>query len=428
MMNGGSTLLLTLCEPPSNDIVGLGRTKQPSMKRRNEDIGIQSCLSSNSEYALPSTKKLRRYVSTESRSSKLRWRPVLEDQQDGSLVSRHRMIKEGGEELESSEVTPMDTWYSKEEYKQMMLDQSLTVHIMRSLRFLAGEEVGIDYCDEIDSDYSRFDELIKKHQIDSEEYCERGLESYLSEERRNEVNASRKLHKLLVIGEYVRQGMLGTSDPELVRNVSMSQSKKSFERSQKLGLVDQREARAIEKSKQNKSQKESEQKHLPLKQNMKLIVKKKMDHILTKNLHSPIVASKSINTSLRNIPGKSLDNDQPNQSRFALIGIRDDVMKQQGFQLLMKQQQEQSQLAQYQLNFEQRNMNAIAVPDDSSFLASLQMQELERLFHQKQQEQQIQIQRNYETQVQRLLLLQQQQRQYESMQLVSAAILGQHKR
>ena len=112
MMNGGSTLLLTLCEPPSNDIVGLGRTKQPSMKRRNEDIGIQSCLSSNSEYALPSTKKLRRYVSTESRSSKLRWRPVLEDQQDGSLVSRHRMIKEGGEELESSEVTPMDTWYS----------------------------------------------------------------------------------------------------------------------------------------------------------------------------------------------------------------------------------------------------------------------------------------------------------------------------
>lgn len=303
----------------------------------------------------------------------------------------------------------------------MLLDQSLTVHIMRSLRSLAGEEVGIEYCDEIDSDYCRFDELIKKHQIDSEEYCERGLESYLSEERRNEVNASRKLHKLLVIGECVRQGMLGTSNPELVRNVSMNQSKKSFERAQKLGLVDQREARAIEKSKQNVSQKEDvQQEHMQMKQNMKPIPEKTIDHILTKNLHSPIVASKSVSKSLRNIPGTPIGHNQPNQTF--------DATKQQILQVLRKQQQEQSQLAQYQCNFKPRNINATAVPDDSLILASLQIQEVKRLFHRKQQEQQIQIQRSYETQVQRLLLLQQQQRQYESMQLVSATILRQHHR
>lgn len=311
----------------------------------------------------------------------------------------------------------------------MLLDQSLTVHIMRSLRSLAGEKVAIDYCDEIDSDYSRFDELIKKHQIDPQEYCERGLESYLSEERRNEVNASRKLHKLLVIGEYVRRGISGDSNPELIRNISLNQSKKSQVRAQKLGLVDQREARIIEKNKNAMDQKEDTQQHLPQEQNMKPIVEKKMDHLLTNNLPSPVfmsknIVSKSIDPSW-SIPGASIVHNQPNGPRDALDGIRDEVLKQQLLQLLMKQQHEQSRIAQSQFHFQQRNVNGIAIPDDSSILASLQMQELERLFHQNQQQQQIQIQRNLETQVQRLLLLQQQQRHYE---LVSAAILGHHHR
>lgn len=83
------------------------------MKRRNEDIGAQSCLSSDSDYALPpSTKKLCRYVSTESRSSKVRWKPVLEDQHVETRISRHRIEREGFEEFESSEVTTRDMWYS----------------------------------------------------------------------------------------------------------------------------------------------------------------------------------------------------------------------------------------------------------------------------------------------------------------------------
>ncbi len=309
----------------------------------------------------------------------------------------------------------------------MLLDQSLTVHIMRSLRSLAGEKVAIDYCDEIDSDYSRFDELIKKHQIDPQEYCERGLESYLSEERRNEVNASRKLHKLLIIGEYVRQGMLGDSNPELVRNVSLNQSKKSQVRAQKLGFVDQREARSIERNKNAMHQKEDTQQHLPQEPNMKPIVEKKMDHILTKSLPSPVFMSKNMDPSW-NIPGASIVHNQPNEPRDALDEIRDEVLKQQLLQFLMKQQHEQSHLAQSKFHFQQRNVNGIAITDDSSILASLQMQELERLCHQNQQQQQIQIQRNFETEVQRLLLLQQQQRHYESIQLVSAAILGQYHR
>ena len=165
---------------------------------------------------------------------------------------------------------------------------------------------------------------------------------------------------------------------------------------------------------------------------MKPIVEKKIDDILTKNLPSPVFISKNIVRKnidpSWNIPGASIVHNQPNEPRDALDGIRDEVLKQQLLQFLMQQQHEQSHLAQSQFHFQQRNVNGITIPDDSSILASLQMQELERLFHQNQQQQQIQVQRNFETQVQRLLLLQQQQRHYESVQLVSAAILGHYHR
>ena len=315
----------------------------------------------------------------------------------------------------------------------MLLDQSLTVHIMRSLRSIAGEKVAIDYCDEIDSDSSRFDELIKKHQIDPEEYCERGLESYLSDERRNEVNASRKLHKLLVIGEHVRQGMLGSSNPELVRNVSMNQSKKSFLRAQKLASIDQRDGRSTAKNNSNTDRKECTQQHQSQKQNVKTVIGQKMDHFLS---NGSKFVGKSIDTGVWNLCGDPIKHARTNEIHAIPDGIRNDILKQHLLQLLMEREREQNQRAQSQCHPRLRNPNVITIPDDSSrhimnsFLASFQRQALEqRLFHQsQQQQQQLQIQRNYQTQVQRILLLQQQQQQHESIQLATVAILGQHHR
>jgi len=434
MMSDGSTLIVTPLS--SNGIVGLVRTEPPSMKRRSVDIGVQSCPTRASGFpiSMPCTKKLRRYVSRESRSSKVRWKAVLEEHSDETSLPFDEDTKEESKDITSSTVTENETWYSKEQYKQMLLDQSLTVHIMRSLRSIAGEKVAIDYCDEIDSDSSRFDELIKKHQIDPEEYCERGLESYLSDERRNEVNASRKLHKLLVIGEHVRQGMLGSSNPELVRNVSMNQSKRSFLRAQKLASVDQREGRSTAKNNSNTDRKECTQQHQSQKQNAKTVIGQKMDCFLS---NGSKFVGKSIDTAVWNLSGDPIKHAQTNEIHAIPDGIRNDILKQHLLQLLMEQEREreQNQRAQSQCHPRLRNPNAITIPDDSSpqimnsFLASFQRQALEqRLFHQNQQQQQLQIQRNYQTQVQRILLLQQQQHHHESIQLAAAAILGQHHR
>ena len=127
--------------------------------------------------------------------------------------------------------------------QQMLMDQCLTVQIMRSLRALACEKVSSVYC-EVDDDIQRFDGLIQQNEIDTKEYCERGLESYLSDERRSEVDNLRKTHKMLVINEYAQQAKLGISDPETIRDLSLSQSKQSSIKARKLALIDERDARA----------------------------------------------------------------------------------------------------------------------------------------------------------------------------------------
>ena len=114
---------------------------------------------------------------------------------------------------------------------------------MRSLRALACEKVSSVYC-EVDDDIQRFDGLIQQNEIDTKEYCERGLESYLSDERRSEVDNLRKTHKMLVINEYAQQAKLGISDPETIRDLSLSQSKQSSIKARKLALIDERDARA----------------------------------------------------------------------------------------------------------------------------------------------------------------------------------------
>jgi len=142
-----------------------------------------------------------------------------------------------------------DTWFTKEEYKKILLDQCLTVNIMRSLRILAKKE-GVAFDDNYEcggnhrNGKSSCEQLMKKLAIDLKEYCERGLESYQTEEGRNKINLDRKRHKLSVIREHNRQGMAGTKDPELVRRVSMAQSKISSCKAQLLAAIDQQEERA----------------------------------------------------------------------------------------------------------------------------------------------------------------------------------------
>jgi hypothetical protein len=93
-------------------------------------------------------------------------------------------------------------------------------------------------------------ELIKKANslIDPEIYCERGLESHQSKERINLINMNRKLHMSLVIGEQTRQrqqqqqsSSMADDDQELIRNISMIQSKNSSLEAQLLAAIDQQE-------------------------------------------------------------------------------------------------------------------------------------------------------------------------------------------
>jgi len=455
MMRDGPNQVVTLCELKANNFAASKQRKSKGMKRRNTDIGVRSCLSRgsiSSSIVMPSKKKLRRCIGWDGQPSKVRWNTAEEDSSDTTRCAPDEYSEEKSGELRSSAVVENEMWYSKDDYNQMMLDQCLTVRIMRSLRSLAGETVATEYGDEDYCDNCRFDELIKKHLIDPEEYCERGLESYLSDERRKKINDTRKLHKLLVIKEYVRQRMLGRSNPELVRSVSLTRSRKSLIRSQKIALVDQRTARASDNTKSDDDQKQD----TPQKQDFDPILKTKMtpldrlwsgsNHEYKKKTDSPSpptigrMMGKDIDTKLCNdFEHSPFEHMHRNEIHATSGAIRDTVMEQQLLNLLLRQEQNQRAQSQYQP--QHRNPYSIIIEDDlstainpqmvNSILASLQMQEQERLVHQnyqhrqRQQEQQLQNQRNYQEQVQRLLMLQQYQQQYESMQLASAAILGQ---
>ncbi len=78
-------------------------------------------------------------------------------------------------------------------------------------------------------------------ELDPEKYCERGLESYQSKERHNEIDLKRKLHVVRVIHEQARQSILGTKDPEQIRLMAASQSEGSLLRAQIRAALDQHE-------------------------------------------------------------------------------------------------------------------------------------------------------------------------------------------
>jgi len=342
----------------------------------------------------------------------------------------------------------MTSHLQKEEYKQILLEQCLTVHIMRSLRTIAakasttdddkdgsnGGNFNVNYCDE----------LIKKNLIDPEEYCERGLESYQSEERRNEINSNRKLHQFLVIGEYVRQGVVGRKDPEQVRNVSMTKSKKSLTKAQMLAAIDQRYVQASNIDTKNKDEDSHSHSERKQEQYINTGVKKEM----TTPLDSLWSRDHQVNNNKNTIPssihaqgiksmGMDKDMDTKYCNPFQSIQRNDTHVEQQQQQyhdLLLNQQQQQQQQQQYaqsQYHPQQHNSNSnsnINIPNGPSTTAASTMCNSmlaayvleERLFHQQQQQQQ-----QYQQHVQRLLLLQQYQQQYQSLALATAARAGQ---
>jgi hypothetical protein len=78
-------------------------------------------------------------------------------------------------------------------------------------------------------------------ELDPEKYCERGLESYQSKEKKHEIEMKRKVHQFLVIQEQARQASLGTKDPERLRLMAASQSEGSLRKAQLRAALDQHE-------------------------------------------------------------------------------------------------------------------------------------------------------------------------------------------
>lgn len=102
--------------------VAIGRPPSESMKRRSDDIGIESCPPgvTDSPISMPCTKKLRRYVSEDSRSpSKVLWKSILEEHcdnippsSDDETLSSDEGSEQTSQEIAASSVAENDTWYS----------------------------------------------------------------------------------------------------------------------------------------------------------------------------------------------------------------------------------------------------------------------------------------------------------------------------
>ena len=80
-----------------------------------------------------------------------------------------------------------------------------------------------------------------ERQLDPEQYCERGLESYQSKEKHSEIDVKRKLHRFLVIREQARQSVTGSKDPELLGMMAAQQSEGSLRKAQLRAALDRHE-------------------------------------------------------------------------------------------------------------------------------------------------------------------------------------------
>jgi hypothetical protein len=114
-MRDGPSHAVTHCELPTNDFAALMQTKSKGMKRKNTDIGVQSCLSRGlvpSSVVMPSKKKLRRCISLDDRPSKVTWKTAIDDSSDTTRRAPAEYSKDNSGELGSSAVAKSETWYS----------------------------------------------------------------------------------------------------------------------------------------------------------------------------------------------------------------------------------------------------------------------------------------------------------------------------
>ena len=338
----------------------------------------------------------------------------------------------------------------------MLLEQCWTVHVMRTSRASATNSGATETDHECIVKATSCQELLAKNLINTEQYCERGLESYLSEERRIQINSARKHHKLSVINEHGRQGKLGMRDPELLRSVSLNLSRTSTLRAELLALIDQKEARADTHTTSNNSneiQKQNgiDQKHERSQQMSEnqlvdenpirgltpldiLWLQRDHKHKGMIDASSRALATKTMDKNT--IGSNSFEHIKREDNRIVAAVIQQHLIKQQALlgHLLFKQQRQRAQFAQLQYH-SQDKINALIGKSGgshdvassvtlNSVLAPLQLQEC--LLQQRQnQQQQRQLQQRLEHQcrtqqhVQRLLLLHQLQSQ--SLPHISAA-------
>jgi len=231
---------------------------------------IGTCMSRAKIESNKKSKKLRRSVSWDIRPSTIRL--ALES---AKQVEQQEDVTGGGNSSSSSNISNSkdaksctnvinEIWYSKEEYKQILIEQSLTVYIMRSLRTLLAQSANTSTTVSLNDGKSNTAngngnnsdsgfELMKKanSMIDPDEYCERGFESYQSEELQIQIYTNRKLHTSLVIGEQTRQWINEVKDPELIRNSSMVLSVLSSLKAQLLAVIDKEEVQTNSKYNNN---------------------------------------------------------------------------------------------------------------------------------------------------------------------------------
>eukprot|EP00536_Pseudo-nitzschia_multiseries_P012189 jgi/Psemu1/31180/gm1.31180_g len=429
MVESSPQLLKSPCKvpPKTSDVTITMQTKHDNAKRRFSDPATQSCDSLGN-------KKICRWNSWELRPSRVRWKlPVHREEGvdvdvdvdvDVSLSANESMGRNEDTDTELSTNNARDIWYT------IMLDQCLTVQIMRSLRILAKKQ-GAAVDDEVENGEnnngkSGCEELMKKLAIDPNEYCERGLESYRTDEARKKINEDRKNHKLSVINEYKRQGMTGTKDPELLRSVSIAESKRSCIKAQRLASIDQQEALAS-----RSATKEPQAQHQQLKQNPLQLnslgsqrdsLGPKQPNYTLQGTTNPITqpVHRSDTHFVQNARSDECFKHHQNQR------YHDVFVKQEYRNLLLTQQQQQQQHAQSQLRYHhpQAHKNELmniqqnpsctsaAAAETPIMLAAFQEQQLFRRNHQL----------CYQENV-RQLLHHRQQEQLRVVGLVSAALV-----
>ncbi|KAL3906969.1 MAG: hypothetical protein SGILL_009063, partial [Bacillariaceae sp.] len=216
-----------------------------SNRRGHSDVTLGTSSASGIAHLRVSSKKnLGRSISWDVRPPRVHDESKKRMAQQETSSSNDTMMMDDGKN---------ESWYSKEEYSDIIKEQMSHIAIMRYLR-----EHGTD-----------------ESQMDPNQYCERGLESYQSKEKRSEIDVKRKLHRFLVIREQARQAVLGSKDPELLRLMATQQSEGSLRKAQLRAALDHHEV--AKKSQQPLSEEEKLQ--VAMAQHQKMLQAKQMEDL-----------------------------------------------------------------------------------------------------------------------------------------------------